>query len=128
MKNKKKQKKLSIDLLSIKTFDGDFNERIERVLRNVKKGHMVVLDGAIPPDEELFLVERTMKSIKGKFSGIEVCVLPTKSKKFYELLNKMLKSLFNRQIVTPGLTLVGPSKIIKEIKRNPDSFSVFAEV
>jgi hypothetical protein len=26
-----------------------------------------------------------------------------------------------------GMTLIGPSKLIKEIKKNPDSFSVFAE-
>ncbi len=123
-----KSKKLKIDFMSL---DGlrnkSMKERAGVILGKVEKDRIVVLDAALPADEELNLVEMTLKNVGDKFPGIEVCVLPRKTKNFYNFMNKFLKTV-NRQMTIPGLTLIGPSKIIKQIRRNPDSISIFAEV
>ena len=123
-----KDKKLKIDFLSLEGLKGKTtNERAKMILDKIANDRIVVLDTAIPADEELNLVEMTLKNVGDKFPGIEVCVLPRKSKNVYELVNKVLKTI-NKQVAIPGLTLIGPSRIIKQIRRNPDSFSIFAEV
>ena len=123
-----KQKKLKIDFISLDAFrEKSMDDRTQMILNKVEKDRIVVLDAALPAEEELRLVEMTLKNVGDKFPGIEVCVLPRKTKNFYDLINKFLKTV-NKQVTVPGLTLIGPSRIIKQIRRNPGSFSVFAEV
>jgi len=76
------------------------------------------------------------------FPGIEVCSLekqPKGWKQFFEPLSNGRKKI-SRSIwygitgkkpktkLKTGITLIGPAKIIKNIKKNPDSFSVLAEM
>ena len=87
-----------------------------------------------------------MKSIDEKFPGIEVCSLGGKVgypqalfqrfvdsipieriiKAFETLIGKKIK--FKRNVLRRGITLIGPSKIIKKIRKSEKSFSVLAEV
>ena len=136
--SKKKSLKINIDFMSIDSIkDKSMDEKISFILAPVKKGHMVVLDGVLAPDEELKLVEATLQQVKDQFSGIEVATLPRESTTTQDILNKISSKLsVVTKIVTGkelneiknGLTLVGPSSIVKKVKRDPDSFHITAEV
>ena len=135
-KNKQKSKsrkgkklKLEMDFISMKTLEGKTSsEKIESILENVKEGHLVVLDGALSHDEEARLVTVTMEGIREDFTGIEFCSLPKNEGKLYNTIVKVLEFVTRRKYSKPGLTLVGPSKIIRKIKRDPNAFYVSAEI
>jgi len=130
-KKKKKQskKEIKMDFISMKSLTGKTtDEKIEQILDTVKNGHLVVLNEALDADEEAKLVTATMEDITGEFTGIEFCTMPTGSSVFQTILFDFLEKVLRRDIVRPGLTLVGPSKIISEIKRDPDAFYVSAKL
>ncbi|MFH1786527.1 MAG: DUF2073 domain-containing protein [archaeon] len=135
---KKKGFKIDIDFLSMDSIKNkNIEGKIDFILNPVKKGHMIVLDGVLSSEEELKLVEATLHNVKGDFAGIEVATLPREMKGFDHILNSILarlsslsKKITGKEIVTikNGLTLVGPSSIVKRVKRDPDSFHITAEV
>ncbi|MGC8812299.1 MAG: OapB/ArvB family protein [Candidatus Aenigmatarchaeota archaeon] len=131
--------KLKLDFVSSSTLDGKpRKERINYILSKVKDGSILVMDGVMSPDEELDLIRETMRRVDDGFPGIEVCSLKKKVKGFQLFMEKLsdqtvkLQQLLMRR--TPdkklkfGITLVGPAKYIKKIKKNPNSFSVLTEV
>ncbi len=120
---------LRMDFMSLESLsDKTIEKKIETILKKVEVGHMVVLDGVLEPDEEMRLVEATMKEVNDKFTGIEVCTLPRKQSKFMGAYGFVVEKLKRGRLVKSGLTLIGPSRVVKKIKRNPDSFYVLAEV
>lgn len=115
-------------------------DRIKYILDVVRDGTILVTDGVMGPDEELNLVRETMRKVDDGFPGIEVCSLKRETSGYQRVLEQALEQtqkvqrFFNRfskkslpgESLKYGITLIGPSKLIKEIKKNPDSFSVFA--
>ena len=65
-----------------------------------------------------------MRNVSGKFSGIEIAFLEGKNttKTFGEKLKKKLLMILAKDRF--GLTVVGPSKVIKEIKMNPEKLEI----
>jgi hypothetical protein len=131
--------KLKIDFVSSSTLDSKpKKERINFILNKVKDGSILVMDGVMSPEEELDLIRETMRRVDDGFPGIEVCSLKRKVKGFQYFLEKLSDHAIKlRQIITRktperklkfGITLVGPAKYIKKIKKNPSSFSVLTEV
>jgi hypothetical protein len=131
--------KLKLDFVSSSTLDGKpKKERINYILSKVKDGSILVMDGVMSPDEELDLIRETMRRVDDGFPGIEVCSLKKKVKGFQLFMERLsdqtakIQQIFTRR--TPdkklkfGITLVGPAKYIKKIKKNPNSFSVLTEV
>jgi hypothetical protein len=143
-KNKKKLKNIKLDFVSSTILDGKPEKnKINFILNKVKNGSILVIDGVLKPKEEIDLIKETMRRVDDGFPGIEVCSLKKELKGFYGFFDKLssgkdkLQNIFStgftgRPIETSslktGITLVGPAKIIKRIKKNPDSFSVLAEV
>lgn len=128
-KPSKQRKDLKMDFVSMDSVKGNtIDEKLENILEDVKDGHIVVLDEALDPNEEARLVATTMENIDAKFAGIEFCSLPRKENWLYKKMNRMVSFITRSNVTTPGLTLVGPSNIIREIKRDPDSFHVSAGV
>ena len=122
----KTKAELNMDFISMRTLSKlSVATKIEQILNKVKDGHIVVLDSALDADEEAKLVTATMHGIEGEFTGIEFCTLPTASNNvLYTFFTKVLETVFKKSISKPGLTFVGPSVIIKKIKRDPDAFYV----
>ncbi len=131
--------KLKLDFVSSSNLDGKpKKERINYILSKVKDGSILVMDGVMSPDEELDLIRETMRRVDDGFPGIEVCSLKKKVKGFQLFMERLsdqtakIQQIFTRK--TPdkklkfGITLVGPAKYIKKIKKNPNSFSVLTEV
>ncbi len=109
---------LSYDLL--KKFDSE--KKLDKILGVVKKGDVVLLEGRLTPNEETNLMTHALKNISGKFPGIEIAFLESSTSTLLEKIkNNVLKVLIGNRI---GLTVVGPSKVIKEIKMNPDKLEI----
>jgi hypothetical protein len=116
---------LDMDFISMKTLSSlSVEKRINTILSKVKEGHMVVLDQALDADEEAKLVTATMKGIKGEFTGIEFCTLPSTNNTLYNFFAKIAEIVLKKDVAKPGLTFVGPSYLIEKIKKDPNAFYV----
>lgn len=139
----KKLKGLKIDFVSSSILDKKTKQkRINFILNKVKDGSILITDGVLNYAEEMDLIKETMHKVDNGFPGIEVCGLkkPTKGlssmvERFTdqkEKLQNFFSALRGRKIektsLRNGLTLIGPAKVIREIKKNPNSFSVLTEV
>ena len=130
-------KALKMDFVSSSTLDDKGDKRINFILSRVKDGSIMVTDAVLHPQEEMDLIKETMRRVDDGFPGIEVCSLKKQTRGFQHLSESMvdqkerLQKMFGitpRAGLKTGITLIGPAKIIKKIKKNPDSFSVLAGV
>lgn len=101
----------------------DSEKRVKKILDVVKKGDIVMIEGKLAPEEETKLISSALANVSGKFSGIEVAYLDSlKSSSFLEgIRDKILKVIAKDRF---GITVVGPSKIIKEIKMDPNKLEI----
>jgi len=97
-------------------------ERMRYILDHIKKNKILVVEESLSSTEEAELIEATMKQIDEKFSGIEVSTLREKTE---GSLREMLIRLLGGR--TGGLTVIGSSKLITKIKKEPQRISLFAE-
>ncbi len=113
-----------VQVLSYELLKGlDSDSKLKKIMEVVKKGDVVLLEGRITADEETTLISQALKNVSGKFSGIEIAFLDSTDSKsvFEKIKGHLLRFLAGNRI---GLTVVGPSKIIKEIKMNPDKLEI----
>jgi hypothetical protein len=99
------------------------DDKLGMILSKVKKNIIVVLEEALTPQEEADLIQQAMEEIDSKdFFGIE----------FYRMghreagLLQKLSNLLNKR--KSGITIVGPTRMVEAIKKEPDHISVFARV
>jgi hypothetical protein len=138
-----KTKNVKMDFVSSSVLDDKPREkRINFILNKVKDGTILVTDGVLHADEEMELIRETMRRVDDGFPGIEVASLKRQMKgaqKFLENISDQrdrLQSLISgltgnapeKTSMRTGLTLIGPAKLIKKVKKNPDSFSVSTEL
>jgi hypothetical protein len=138
-----KAKRLKMDFVSSSVLDEKTKKgRINFILNRVKDGSILVTDAFLHPQEEVDLIKETMRRVDDGFPGIEVCSLKKQTKGLQFLVERLIdqkdriqkffSSLRGRSSskssLKTGITLIGPAKIIKRIKKNPDSFSIMAEV
>jgi hypothetical protein len=142
MRKNNKFKKIKMDFISSSMLNGKTGKKkINFILSKVKDGSILVMNGVLKPDEEMDLIKETMRRVDDGFPGIEVCSLKKQAKgwkQFFDALSERSERMqdyiwrgitgkpMNKDLKT-GLTLVGPARIIKGIKKNPNSFSVLAE-
>lgn len=96
-------------------------EKVDYVLKQVKEDKILVIEQGMSPLEESALIEATMSQINQKFSGIEVSTL--RDQKDEGIREKLIRLLGGN---TGGLTVIGPSKLIKQIKKDPKHITMFA--
>ena len=136
-------KGIKIDFISSSVLDDKSrDERIKFILKKVSDGSILITDGVLKADEEMDLIKETMRRVDDGFPGIEVTSLKRTPKglefvteKFNDQKEKIqgfFSGVMGKEVgktsVRGGLTLIGPAKVIKKIKNNPESFSVFAGV
>ncbi len=85
-------------------------EKLRFVLDGVKSGNIVVLEGGLTSEEQMKLIELTMTEVSEDFPGIEMSGYPTK------------KGFFNLRRKT-RLTVIGPAKTMRTIKKDKDLIS-----
>lgn len=105
----------------MKNFSSD--RRIRKILEIVKNKDIVMIEGKLTSDEETDLISKAMANVSGRFSGIEVAFLGgVTSKTFGEKFKNIILKLVAKDRF--GITVVGPSKIIKEIKMDPNKLEI----
>jgi len=97
------------------------DSKIEYIIDKIKKDKILITDDSLSHKEEARLIEETMKRINENFPGIEVSTLKETKHGFREKLIRLLGGK------TGGLTIIGPSKLIKRIKKEPQQILVLAE-
>ena len=93
--------------------------RIRKLLNIAKMNKIVLLQGRLRKEEEAELIKTTMEEIDRKFKGIELAVInPSQTAKAG--LQKLKYDLFSMLLGdTQGMTIIGPSNIVKSIKKDP---------
>ena len=100
-------------------------ERIQKLLGIVKNKSIVLMQGRLKPAEETRLIQETMEQINKDFKGIEICTIYPEDREM-EAVRKIRKEFFRFVLGNrDGMTIVGPSSVIKEIKRDPNKIQLF---
>jgi hypothetical protein len=134
--------KLKFDFISSAVLEGKpLEKRINFILNKVKDGTILVTDGVMSPEEEMELIKETMRRVDDGFPGIEVASLKKPTSGLAKVMEKLSEqkdkikiffaSLRGEKVSTSlktGLTLIGPAKYIRQVKKNPNSFSILTEV
>lgn len=98
-------------------------EKISKILNIVISGDVVMLEGRLTPDEENDLITKALGNVSGKFTGIEVAFLDSnRSKNLIEKFKDSIIKILAKDRI--GITVVGPSKLIKEIKMDPNKLEI----
>src|SRR3989338_9081392 len=97
------------------------SERVKKILGLVLGNKIVIIHGRLRPEEEARLIEDTMAMvdhIKG-FKGIELAVIEPNMKD-RNIFDKMKYGIAKKLVGdSSALTVVGPSSIVKEIRKDP---------
>jgi len=135
--------KMKMDFITADTLNKkQGNKRVEFVLSKVKDGTILVTDGVFKPEEEMDLIKETMRRVDDGFPGIEIASIKRPAKGMQSVFEKIIDTKDSMQNfvnylqgkeastanMRTGITLIGPAKLIKKIKKNPNSFSVLTEV
>lgn len=119
--------KLEISFLPYEEFSRiGIDRAIEIILDKTRQNNLVIIEGGLTSEEEMNLIEKTMEKVNYRYKGIELCSLSrsqliNNDNLWNRFVNLFLNLLGRR---SGGITLVGPAKIIKEIKRHPDKISL----
>jgi hypothetical protein len=85
-------------------------EKLRFILDGVKAGNIVILEGGLSTEEQMGLIELTMTEVDDDFPGIELSGYPSK-RRFFNLRKKT------------RLTMIGPAKMMRTIKKDKDLIS-----
>ena len=86
-------------------------EKLEFILKEVKKGKILVLEHGLTPIEQTNLIEGTMKEIEqDTFIGVEMQGYGQDESSFLEKLFRIVKK--------PRMTLIGPADMLQMIKKD----------
>ncbi len=107
--------------------DLDSQKRISKLLKAVKANKIVLMEGRLKSNEEAELIRKTMEEISKDFKGIELSVVRSAhmdASFFKKLRARFINMLLGNRY---GFTIIGPAKIIKEIKQDPDKIQLLTE-
>ncbi|MFH1106779.1 MAG: DUF2073 domain-containing protein [Candidatus Micrarchaeota archaeon] len=115
--------KLNIEFISRNALHGkDVDEKVSFILAEMHGGkRIVVLEQGLTRQEEKMLIQRTMEKVTSSFPGIEISSFGEEPENIQASLIRLLGGK------TSGLTVVGPSNLVKQIKKDPDKLRVFME-
>ena len=101
--------------------------RIRKLLNIAKQNRIVLLQGRLEKEEEAELIQATMEEINEDFRGIELAVINPQEKDANGvdwLRNEVAGLLLGNRT---GLTIIGPSSIVKDIKRDPHKIELLTK-
>ncbi len=113
---------IEIDFISAAVLDGMSREgKMKYILDHVKEDKILVIEEGMSAVEESALIQATMEEVNQKFTGIEVSTL--REKNLDSIREKLIRLLGGR---TGGLTVIGPSKLVRQVKKDPRSITMTA--
>ena len=111
---KKSKDGISFNLVSknkLENFSSE--EKLKFIIKEIKKGKILVLECGLTPMEQTDLIEKTMKEIKqDTFIGVEM-------EGYSQDNTSFIKRIFG---ITskPRMALVGPANLLKKVKKDND--------
>ncbi len=118
---------MKFQILSYEIMKGlSSKEKIDKILDFSKKGDIILLEGRLSVKEETELYARTMEIVDKNFKGIDVAYLDSFKDKnlFDKLKNSIVKFLLKDRL---GITVIGPSKVVKDIKMDPKKIEILVK-
>ncbi|ODS36218.1 hypothetical protein BEH94_05175 [Candidatus Altiarchaeales archaeon WOR_SM1_SCG] len=102
--------------------------KVNYILDRVRGNKILILEESLSYEERKKLMEADMAQIDDEFTGIEFDTLGGDEivKTWTEKLKKNLIKILGGK--TGGLTVIGPSKLIREIKKHPQKISLLAGI
>ena len=103
---------ISVNLVSKNKLDEfSSSEKLNFIIKEVKKGKVLVLEQGLTPFEQTELIENTMKEIKqDTFIGIEIEGYSEDKQTFIQKLFRIIKN--------PRMTVIGPADLLKTIRKD----------
>src|SRR3989338_5378319 len=99
----------------------DAEEKARFIINAVKKEKKILIwEEALSREEERILYQRTMENIGKDFPGIEISSFGEETPGVRQALIAMLGGK------KAGLTIIGPSNLVKQIKKDPDKLRFLA--
>ncbi|MFH1750911.1 MAG: DUF2073 domain-containing protein [Candidatus Micrarchaeota archaeon] len=99
----------------------DAQEKARYIINAVKKERKIlILEEALSREEERVLYQMTMESISKDFPGIEISSFGEEAPGVRQALIGMLGGK------KAGLTIIGPSNLVKQLKKDPDKLRFLA--
>ena len=117
-------KNLSIDFIPMEILkETPLEQRVEMIIEKIKANKLIVINSQFNPKEEAVLIQKTMELISRTFTGIEICSLPVNADAgfFEKIKTSIVNFLTGRK---SGITVIGPAKAIKEIKREKNRINL----
>ena len=89
------------------------DEKLRFIIKEVKKGKILVLEQGLTPIEQTCLIEKTMKEIEqDTFIGVEMEGHNAERPSFIQKIIGITKK--------PRMTLIGPANLLKMVKKDND--------
>ncbi len=95
------------------------------VMKGLKENAIILVDAKLSPEEETDLIKETMKQISSTFKGIEMSSLDiseTAQKGLGRIRNIFVEAVLGKK---RGITIIGPAKIVRKIKKNPEDLLLY---
>ena len=93
------------------------DEKLKFILKEVKKGKILVLENGLTPMEQTILIENTMKEIEqDTFIGVEMEGYGQDNPSFIQRLLGISRK--------PRMTLIGPADLLKMVKKDSDMIQI----
>ncbi len=113
--------KVQLEFVSGKVLDSmSEDDKLRFILKSVKEKKILVLERGLTRQEERTLFRMTMERVTKSFPGIEISSFGEEPA---GVRSRLIQLLGGRT----EMTVVGPSDLVKEIKRDPDKLRVLAE-
>jgi hypothetical protein len=115
---KKKEDGISFNLVSRQKL-GELSkeEKLKFILKEVKKGKILVLEYGLTPIEQTNLIENTMREIEqDTFIGVEMEGYGQDNPSFIQKIFGISRK--------PRMTLIGPADLLKKIKKDNEMIEV----
>lgn len=108
----KKDNGISFNLVSRQKLEElNSEEKLKFILREVKKGKILVLEYGLTPMEQTSLIENTMKEIEqDTFIGVEMEGYGQDSPSFIQRIFGVARK--------PRMTLIGPANLLQMVKKD----------
>jgi len=118
----KSSMKLKIKFIPYEKFK---REGFKSFMKDLQERTIILIDAKLSADEEAAIIEETMRKISSKFTGIELNSLEV-SATSAAVVDRFRGMLLERMTGKKrGLTVIGPSKVVREIRKNPEELLLY---
>ena len=118
---------IELEFISSEILKGKMSsEKVNYILEKVREDKILVVEESLSFEERKKLMEVDMAQIDDEFTGIEFDTLggDELGKTWTQKLKSNLIKILGGK--TGGITVVGPSRLIREIKKHPQKISLLA--